>query len=225
MPSRGREQRRKYGELCPIALALDVIGDRWALLLLRDLFAGPKRFTDLASGLRGVGSAVLTERLRDLERDGVVTRRQLGPPAPAVVYQLTPRGTALEPVLVGLARWGAAYLAGGDDLASRGRWLLQAMSATADATPAGIETVNFVLDGEESHLRMTRGRLAARDGLSPDARTTVRGTVQDLYLRATAPGRLAASSASFEVEGDRAAAERLLDHLVHGIHQAAESGR
>lgn len=202
-----------------------MVGDRWALLLVRELFAGPKRFTDLAAGLPGVGTAVLSERLRQLEHHSLVTRRRLGPPAPAVVYQLTPRGAALEPVLVGLARWGAVYLAGGEDLASRGRWLLQAMAATTAAPPANIETVNFVLDGEESHIRVSRGRLAARDGLNADAGITVRGTVHDLYLLATAPGPPTSSARSFEVDGDRESAERLLDHLIAGIHQAAENGR
>jgi DNA-binding HxlR family transcriptional regulator len=223
-PGGGRYRRRKYGQLCPVALALDVVGGRWALLLLRELFGGPKRFTDLAAGLPGVGTAVLSERLRQLEYHGLVNRRRLGPPAPALVYRLTPRGAALEPVLVGLARWGAAYLAGGEDLASRGRWLLQAMAATAATPPAGIEAVNFVLDGEDSHVRVTRGRLAARDGLSADARITVRGTVRDLYLLATAPDQVAVPSQPFAVEGDRASAGRLLDHLVLGIQRAAENG-
>ncbi len=207
-----------------MALALDVVGDRWALLLLRELFAGPKRFTDLAAGLPGVGTAVLSERLRQLVHHGLVQRRRLGPPAPALVYQLTPRGAALDAVLVGLARWGAVYLAGGQDLASRGRWLLQAMAATAAAPPADLEAVNFVLDGEESHVRVTRGRLAARDGLHASARSTVRGTVRDLYLLATAPRLRAASSGPFEVEGDRESARRLLDHLILSVHQAAEDG-
>ncbi len=223
-PDAARDRRRKYGQLCSIALALDVVGDRWALLLLRELFAGPKRFTDLAAGLPGLGTAVLSERLRQLVDHGLVERRRLGPPAPALVYRLTPRGAALDPVLVGLARWGSVYLAGGEDLASRGRWLLQAMTATAAAPPAGLEAVNFVLDGEESHVRLSRGRLAARDGLHAGARSTVRGTVRDLSLLATAPRLPADSSHPFEVEGDRESAGRLLDHLIVGIHQAAEDG-
>lgn len=193
--------------------------------MLRDLFAGPKRFTDLASGLPGIGSAVLAERLRGLEQHGVVARRQLGPPAPALLYQLTPRGLALEPVLAGLARWGAAYLAVGDDLDRRGRWLLQAMAATAGAAPARIETVNFILDGEVTHVRAIRdGRLAAVDGSSPDARITVRGTVHDLYRLTAASEEPAASSRAFHVEGDRKVAQRLLDRLVSGFRHAVESG-
>lgn len=84
-----------------------MVGDRGALLLLRELFAGPKRFTDLAVGLPGVGTAVLSERLRQLEHHGLLSRRCLGRPAPALLYQLTARGWALDPVPTGLAQWGA----------------------------------------------------------------------------------------------------------------------
>src|SRR5260370_37741255 len=104
--------RRQYGERCPIVLALDVVGERWALLLPRELFAGPKRFTDLAEGLPGIGTSVLTERLRQLENDGVVSRRRLGPPAPAQVYELTARGAGLKPALPGRGQRGAAPLVG-----------------------------------------------------------------------------------------------------------------
>jgi DNA-binding HxlR family transcriptional regulator len=223
-PGGGSGGRRRYGQLCSIALALEVVGDRWAILLLRELLAGGKRFTDLAAGLPGVGTAVLTERLRELEQHGLVRRRRLGPPAPALVYELTPRGTAMEPVLVGLARWGAAYLAGGEDLASRGRWLLQAMAATAGKSPAGIQTTNFMLDGEECHVEVSQGRWAVRDGLQPGARLTVRGTVRDLYLLATAPPKAAAPSEPFEVVGDRGSVDRLLRHLILGVQQAAAAG-
>src|SRR5215472_7815067 len=144
----GAERGRQYGQLCPIALALDVVGDRWALLLIRELFAGPKRFTDLAAGLPGVGAAVLSERLRQLEHHDVVSRRRMRPPTPAQVYELTARGAALEQVLIGLARWGTVYMSGRHDLTSRGRWLLQAMAAVAKAPPAELETTNFVLDDE-----------------------------------------------------------------------------
>src|SRR5216684_6706845 len=76
-------------QTCALPISLDVVGERWALLLLRELFAGPKRFTDLAEGLPGIGTSVLAERLRQLENDGLVIRRRLGPPARAQVYELT----------------------------------------------------------------------------------------------------------------------------------------
>jgi DNA-binding HxlR family transcriptional regulator len=97
--------RRKYDDGCAIAQALDVIGERWALLVVRDLVLGPKRFTDLLAGLHGVSSDVLTQRLRDLSEAGVVRRRRLGPPASSWVYELTEWGAELEEIILGLAHW------------------------------------------------------------------------------------------------------------------------
>src|SRR5512132_3684381 len=96
---------RTYGDRCGVARALDVVGERWALLVVRELLLGPKRFTDLHRGLGGVSQNVLSQRLRELERAGVLGRRRLGPPVGATVYELTEAGAALEPVLVELGRW------------------------------------------------------------------------------------------------------------------------
>ena len=98
---------RRYDDPCGIARALDVIGDRWALLVVRELIFGPKRFVQLRSGLHGVSPNVLSQRLRDLENAGVVRQDVLDPPASVAVYQLTERGLALEPVLLELGRWGS----------------------------------------------------------------------------------------------------------------------
>jgi DNA-binding HxlR family transcriptional regulator len=98
---------RSYGDLCGIARALDVVGERWALLVVRELMFGPKRFVDLHRGLTGVSQNVLSQRLRELEDAGVINRRVLGPPAGARVYELTGRGRDLEPVLLALGRWGS----------------------------------------------------------------------------------------------------------------------
>ncbi len=98
---------RRYGDPCGIARALDVVGDRWALLVVRELIFGPKRFSQLRDGLHGVSPNVLSQRLRDLEDGGIVRRDVLDPPAAVAVYQLTPRGLALEPILLELGRWGS----------------------------------------------------------------------------------------------------------------------
>src|SRR5581483_9334704 len=97
---------RTYGDPCGIARALDLVGERWALLLVRELLLGPKRFTDLREGLPGASPNVLAQRLRDLEAGGVLQRRRLGPPASVQVYELTGWGRDLEPVLLELGRWG-----------------------------------------------------------------------------------------------------------------------
>ena len=98
---------RRYDDPCGIARALDAVGDRWALLVVRELIFGPKRFLQLRQGLRGVSPNVLSQRLRDLEAAGVVRRCMLGPPAEVAVYELTASGRALEPVLLELGRWGS----------------------------------------------------------------------------------------------------------------------
>lgn len=98
---------RRYGDGCAIATALDYVGERWALLVVRELLLGPKRFTDLQDGLPGAGSKVLAQRLRELESAGVVRRRTLPPPASSQVYELTEWGALLDPVVVALGHWGA----------------------------------------------------------------------------------------------------------------------
>jgi DNA-binding HxlR family transcriptional regulator len=98
---------RSYHDLCPIARALDAVGERWALLVVRELLLGPQRFSDLRGALPGVSSNLLTDRLRELEARGIVRRRILPPPAGSSVYELTDRGQRLEPVLDALGEWGA----------------------------------------------------------------------------------------------------------------------
>ncbi len=99
--------KRSYGDRCGIARALDVAGERWALLVVRELMLGPKRFTDLQGGLPRIGPDVLAQRLRELEGAAVVQRRTLPPPAGSRVYELTAWGRELEPVLLALGRWGS----------------------------------------------------------------------------------------------------------------------
>ncbi|WP_309095813.1 helix-turn-helix domain-containing protein [Streptomyces sp.] len=102
--------RRSYDQYCSAARALDVVGDRWTLLIVRELLAGPRRYTDLHADLPGVSTDVLASRLRDMERDGLATRRRLPPPGAANVYELTPRGRELLPVLQALGEWGQGEL-------------------------------------------------------------------------------------------------------------------
>ncbi|MFI1422709.1 winged helix-turn-helix transcriptional regulator [Streptomyces sp. NPDC020731] len=102
--------RRSYDQYCSAARALDVVGDRWTLLIVRELLAGPRRYTDLHADLPGVSTDVLASRLKDMERDGLATRRRLPPPGAAYVYELTARGGALLPVLQSLGTWGEAEL-------------------------------------------------------------------------------------------------------------------
>ncbi|MDL5204586.1 helix-turn-helix domain-containing protein [Streptomyces sp. ALI-76-A] len=102
--------RRSYDQYCSAARALDVVGDRWTLLIVRELLGGPRRYTDLHADLPGVSTDVLASRLKDMERDGLTTRRRLPPPGAAYVYELTARGGQLLPVLQALGHWGQARL-------------------------------------------------------------------------------------------------------------------
>jgi DNA-binding HxlR family transcriptional regulator len=99
--------KRTYGDRCGIARALDLVGERWALLVVRELLLGPKRFTDLRSGLPHVSPDVLSQRLRELEEPGLVRRGKLPPPAGSRIYELTERGRTLEPVVLELGRFGS----------------------------------------------------------------------------------------------------------------------
>ena len=101
---------KRYDQYCPVARALDVVGDRWALLVVRELMQGPKRYTDLADGLPGIGTNILAARLRHLEADGVVRKKILPRPAASRVYELTEYGLELKPVIRELALWGARSL-------------------------------------------------------------------------------------------------------------------
>jgi DNA-binding HxlR family transcriptional regulator len=155
---------KRYEQYCPMAHALDLVGDRWALLVIRELMHGPKRYTDLVDHLHGIGTNILAARLRDLEQNGVVTRRTLPPPAASKVYELTDYGRELKPAMRELAIWGARSLGpptAGDELFDG--WLSNAMDIViAPLAPAGRfefragpETASLVdgevLDGPVEH--------------------------------------------------------------------------
>ncbi|MCA1221825.1 winged helix-turn-helix transcriptional regulator [Streptomyces sp. 8L] len=140
-------RRRSYDQYCAAARALDTVGDRWTLLIVRELLAGPRRYTDLHADLPGVSTDVLASRLRDMERDDLVTRRKLPPPAAAVVYELTPRGAGLLPVLTALAAWGAPDLGEpGPTDAVRTHWFaLPLLRTLGERAGAGAGTVEVRL--------------------------------------------------------------------------------
>jgi DNA-binding HxlR family transcriptional regulator len=147
---------RRYDQYCPVAHALELVGERWSLLVVRELLHGPLRYTDLAERLPGIGTNVLASRLRDLETGGVVARRMLPPPAASRVYELTEYGRGLRPVMRELARWGARSLGPptADDELFPG-WLENALETLlAPTAPPGRfefrvgDEVASVVDGE-----------------------------------------------------------------------------
>jgi DNA-binding HxlR family transcriptional regulator len=149
---------RTYGERCAVARALDLVGERWALLVVRELLLGPKRFTDLRAGLPNARPSVLSQRLRELEDGGVVRRRRLGPPTGARVYELTDWGRDLEPIVTALGRWGRRLppqpgaVHGVDSLILALKWRF-------DPEPAGRLRASY-----EVHLAEDRFRIEVGDG-------------------------------------------------------------
>ncbi|MEW1747713.1 winged helix-turn-helix transcriptional regulator [Streptomyces angustmyceticus] len=146
--------RRSYDQYCAVARALDAVGDRWTLLIVRELLGGPRRYTDLHADLPGVSTDMLASRLKDMEREALVTRRRLAPPTAAFVYELTPRGRALLPALAALADWGAPAL---DEKrptdAVRAHWFaLPLVARLARHFPEGVEVVGIALDEGEFHV-------------------------------------------------------------------------
>ncbi|MFF2501886.1 winged helix-turn-helix transcriptional regulator [Streptomyces sp. NPDC058067] len=149
--------RRSYDQYCAAARALDAVGDRWTLLIVRELLAGPRRYTDLHADLPGVSTDVLASRLKDMEREGVAERRRLPAPVSAYVYELTPRGRQLLPVLQALGEWGASALEERRPTdAVRAHWFaLPLLSRLERLDAEGIVEVR--LDEGEFHLRVGGG--------------------------------------------------------------------
>src|SRR3954453_5018887 len=141
--------RRKYGQGCGTAYALDLVGDRWALLVVRELVLGPKRFSDLRAGLPGIGPNVLSQRLKELEQVGVLRRRVLPPPAASTVYELTEWGHELEDVLVRLGRWGARSPSMKLGPETRPEWLLLGVRSIFDPAARATPTTYELIFGDE----------------------------------------------------------------------------
>jgi len=149
----------RYAQFCPLTRAVEILGERWTILILRELFLGPKRFSDLKSALNGVSPSVLADRLTKLEERGLVTRRELAPPAALAVYELDEAGRALRPLLVEMLRWGLRFLgAPGPGDRIRSEWLLFGFEAFA-RTHAGkdVGALLHVEDGIESIDIYVRG--------------------------------------------------------------------
>jgi DNA-binding HxlR family transcriptional regulator len=209
---------RRYNQYCPVARALDVIGERWSLLIARELLLGPRRFTDLAEGLPGIGSSVLTTRLKELEESGLVAKRILPPPAASVVYELTDQARGLAPVLRALAGWGMNLLGQprSDDQV-RGSWLVLSLAVTATPAPSVPDgTYELRVDDDAFHVRSQHGHLQPAQGPASTADATITMTTDT--LAAIAGGELDVTSPRasrlIAVDGDTAGAQRLLEALT-----------
>jgi DNA-binding HxlR family transcriptional regulator len=205
---------RTYGEACGIPRALDRVGERWALLVVRELMLGPKRFTDLKTGLPHASPNVLAQRLRELEQAGVVRKRRLPPPAASQVYELTEWGVELEPVLVALGRWGARAPLDPECMGMSVDSHLVSLATLFDPALAGDFEAGFELRmGEDVfHAVIAGGKIDTGRGApaSPDAVLTLDpGTLLGLIHGEISVGD-ALGSDVLALDGDRAAVERFV---------------
>ena len=204
---------RGFDQYCPIANALSIVGERWALLVVRELLKGPRRYTDIAEGLPGIGTKVLATRLRELEDARIVERRKLPPPAASTVSELTEYGLGLEEVLHAIARWGArshGLPKREDDLDPE--WGLNAFPALLYPERArGVtETTVVHIDQDVFTVRLVDGRLRVEVGAvdEPDLDiATDMPTFFELASGELPPGD-ALSAGRVRVEGDPAALDR-----------------
>jgi DNA-binding HxlR family transcriptional regulator len=208
---------KTYGQFCSVARSLDVVGDRWALLVVRELLLGPCRFTDLQGALPGIGTNVLSTRLRELEAAGVVEQRRVPAPTPAVLYALTDAGRGLREVIGALGRWGLDRLeTPGDGDIVEPRWFAQSLAASIDARSAGIgdgTVIELRIDDDNLTLTVEDGRLVVHRGpaaAAGSADVRLIGKLRDFF--ATAKGKPEAAD-RITAEGDPTLARRFLAHL------------
>ncbi len=207
-------KKRLYRQFCALAFALDIIGERWTLLIIRELLAGPRRFKDLEDGLSGISTNLLAERLKSLEQQEIVCRRVLPPPAGASVYELTPLGRALEKSILELGRWGSRFLPtalGSNALPSVGSLALAIKAfCRPERTQAVGETLELHIDNEILQVSVKRGEVQVQQGAALGPDVVLYTDVQSflgMFTGQTKPDE-AISRRLARVEGDRAALNR-----------------
>jgi DNA-binding HxlR family transcriptional regulator/putative sterol carrier protein len=208
--------QKQYNQFCALAFALDMVGERWTLLIIRELLIGPRRFKDLIEGLPDISTNLLSERLKTLEQHGLICRRTLPPPAGSTVYELTPLGRALQPAMVELGRWGSCMLPPtleGVELPSMAAAALAIQAFFRPERAQGLrETYELHIGGEVLQVRVEAGRLRAQQAPAAPADAEFH-TDMTTYMRLFA-GQLnpddALAQGLIRVEGDEAALGRFL---------------
>jgi DNA-binding HxlR family transcriptional regulator len=211
---------RRYKQLCGLAVGLDVIGERWTLLIIRDLLLGPKRYSDLMAGLPGIGTNLLATRLKTLEGHGLIAQRRLPPPAASTVYELTESGEALEETVLALARWGMRFFStcDGTEL-SRLSWPILGIRGGFDPSRAvGLDVLAQIRTPEENvwlEVRPTPdgpSTFRSGDGVRPEADIVAQAegaTVRELIFRSRSVEE-ALTGETLRLMGDPATFQRLL---------------
>ena len=212
------EKHRLYDDACGVAHALDLVGERWALLVIRELLLGPKRFSDLRDSLPGISANVLTQRLEGLEASGILVKRKLPPPASSQVYELTPWGYETEPLIRALGHWAARSPAHDPTLPVSAVSILLSMRTMLDAKRArGINArIGFRFGTESFIAHLKDGRLDIARGPTDGADAIFTGTPRHLAAALYGGVPLAGleKKGVLKADGDRALAERYLTLFV-----------
>lgn len=203
--------RREYDQSCSLACALDRIGERWSLLIVRELSLGPLRFSDLVRNVGGAPTDVLTKRLRDLEGHGIVDRRELAPPASGVVYELTEVGRGLERPMLELGRWGMHFERVDDVAHLAPTSLANAFRVILQPPPGAALTVGLRSGGQAYGLRIEDGWIAASRGEADDPDVTLSGEPRDVLVALVAGE---SGETGVEIEGDHGALDELRAMVV-----------
>jgi DNA-binding HxlR family transcriptional regulator/putative sterol carrier protein len=200
---------RSYNQFCALAYALDAVGERWTLLIIRELLTGPRRFTDLIDGLPGISSNLLSERLKGLMQQGIISRRLLPPPAGSTVYELTPLGLALESPVLELGKWGSHFLPAsleGVALPSLGAMALAIKAFFHPEQAQGVnETYELHLGNEVLQVQVKEGELQVQQGAAQKAGVVFHTDMQvfvGLFAGQIKPEE-AISGGLIRIEGDR----------------------
>jgi DNA-binding HxlR family transcriptional regulator len=211
--------KRAYREYCAIARSLDLLGERWTLLIVRDLLLGPQRYTDLHRGLPGVATDILTARLRTLEAEGLIRRRELPPPAPAAVYELTEAGRRLGPLIRALGEVGLTLLdaPAPDERINPGPVVMSLnLTFRPDAVPGLTETYGLDVDGQPFTVAVDEGAVHTERGAPANPAATFRTNPRTLV--ALLRGETSPGDKGIEIEGDAGA----LDRFIAAFGPAAE---
>lgn len=212
---------RSYNHYCGLAYALDRVGERWSLLIVRELIAGPRRFKDLMTGLPGISTNLLTERLKRLEQSDVLMRRVLPPPAGSTVYELTPMGYALEPMLLELGKWGSQFVPptwndtlDNAALLGAGSYALTLKTFfRPELAQANRECYALHIEDEVLHVAIEQGTLDVRQGASlhADAIFHLEMPVYIQLLTRQISPAAALEQGLVRVEGDPQTLQRFID--------------
>ena len=202
-------ERKSYGQFCGLARSLDHVGDRWTLLIVRELLLGDRTFRELEEALAGVSPSLLTKRLTELTDDGLVARNSAPPRSKRVDYRLTDAGRGLEPVIVELIRWGTVWmLSGPGEDRVDARWAPLALRALLDGEPAGRGCVHVDAEGVQVTVRAVGGRRRVTPGHHGRPDATVSGPLP--MLLAVAANAISLATSAIRTSGDAETAHALL---------------